>query len=387
VTTKLNLGAGRTVIPGYQALDAKTGDKVYPLEFPDNHADEIRASHVLEHFPAAQVEAVLREWVRVLKPGGTLKIAVPDFEAIAHSYTAGEDLNVQGYVMGGQSDGLDFHKTLFDEKSLRAQFARLGLIGARPWKSEIDDCAALPISLNLAATKPGAPRPRIAAICSMPRLGFNDFWGVMLETVRPRGIEFYRSIGVFWGKKLTQGIVQILERDPPPEWILTLDYDTVFTPEQLDALIDVASRHPEADAIAPLQASRHHKHPMLTVPTEDGAQNRAAIARESLDGELLKIRTAHFGCTLIRVEKLLQLPKPWFVSRPDDDGGWGETSIDEDIWFWHQWAKAGFSLHVACRVPVGHIDIAVRWPDINLETVWQTPRDFLKGGPPNDVWR
>ena len=383
---KLNLGAGATHLEGYEARDGAKGDVLFPLPDADGSVDEIRASHVLEHFPHGEVAAVIADWVRALKPGGTLKIAVPDLKAIAEQYLAGKEINVQGYLMGGQTDERDFHKCAFDRELLETAMRAAGLISIRDWASELQDCAALPISLNLAGTKPGGAAPKIAAICSMPRLGFNDFWGVMLDRVRPRGIPFYRSIGVFWGKKLTEGIKGILEKDAP-EWILTLDYDTVFTNAQLEALIDLAARHPEADAIAPIQASRHHSHPMLTVPTEDGTKNRAAIPREALDGELLETRTAHFGCTLLRVEKLLAMPKPWFKGEPDAEGEWGDGSIDEDIWFWHQWRNAGFKLYTACRVPVGHVDIAVRWPDINLETIWQTPRDFLRDGAPEDVWR
>lgn len=383
---KLNLGAGSTAIEGFEPRDGNNGDLLYPLPDADASCDEIRASHVLEHFPHADVGKIVRDWVRALKPGGVLKIAVPDFQWIAENYIAGNIFPVQGYLMGGQTDERNFHKAIFDRPGLEAALKDAGLVSIRDWKSEIDDCAALPVSLNLAGTKPGGSRPKIAAICSMPRLGFNDFWGVMLDKVRPRGIQFYRSIGVFWGKKLTQGINDILARDKP-DWILTLDYDTVFTGEQLDHLIDLIQRYPQIDALAPIQASRHHKHPMLTVATEDGEKNRAAIGRETLDGELLAVRTAHFGCTLLRVEKLLKLPKPWFKSEPDENGEWGDGSIDDDIWFWHQWRKAGFNLHTACRVPVGHVDIAVRWPDINLESIWQTPRDFLREGPPPDVWR
>ena len=382
---KLNLGAGEKPLEGFEARDGKNGDVLYPLPDADGSVDEIRASHVLEHFPYNQVQAVINDWVRVLKPGGVLKIAVPDFQHIAASYAAGETINVVGYLMGGQTDERDFHKSIFDRPGLELALKNAGLVGIRDWTSELKDCAALPVSLNFVGIKVGV-RPKIVAICSMPRLGFNDFWGVMIDRVRPRGIPFYRSIGVFWGKKLTEGIKGILASDAH-EWILTLDYDTVFTGAQLDALIDLAVRHPEADAIAPIQASRHHSMPMLTVPTADGAKNKAAIAREDLDGELTQIRTAHFGCTLIRVEKLLQLPKPWFKSEPDANGEWGDGSIDDDIWFWHQWRKAGFTLFNANRVPVGHCDLAIRWPDINLETVWQTPRDFLRQGPPDDVWR
>lgn len=45
------------------------------LSFPDQSFDRLIAAHVLEHlyYP----HEVLREWVRVLKPGGTLSIVLP----------------------------------------------------------------------------------------------------------------------------------------------------------------------------------------------------------------------------------------------------------------------------------------------------------------------
>lgn len=382
---RLNLGAGSTVIDGFEPRDGAKGDSLFPLPDEAGSVDEIRASHVLEHFPHGQVQAVLADWARVLKPGGVLRVAVPNFQWVAEQYLAGEDVNAQGYVMGGQTNERDFHRALFGRDLLSRLLGAVGLVGVRDWTSEIEDCAALPVSLNLAASKPG-PRPRISAVASMPRLGFNDFWGVMYDQCAKRGIQFRRSQGVFWGIKLTQAFETALDSDRP-EWLLALDYDTVFTGAQLDALIDVASRHPEADAIAPIQASRHHSMPMLTVASGTPGMNRARLKREEFDQELLKVRTAHFGCTLLRAEKIRALPKPWFNEEPDEKGGWGPGSIHEDIWFWKQWEKAGFSAYLACRVPVGHCDLAVRWPDVNLETTYQSPRDFIKQGPPDEVWR
>ena len=86
---KLNLGAGDTQIKGFIPIDRKFGQEVYPLEYEDNSVDEIRASHVLEHFAGGAVDEVLRHWVAKLKPGGSLKVAVPNFEWIAENYLAG----------------------------------------------------------------------------------------------------------------------------------------------------------------------------------------------------------------------------------------------------------------------------------------------------------
>ena len=42
--------------------------------------DEVRASHVLEHIPQLQTLSTLKDWHMVLKPGGTLRVIVPDFQ-------------------------------------------------------------------------------------------------------------------------------------------------------------------------------------------------------------------------------------------------------------------------------------------------------------------
>jgi hypothetical protein len=47
---------------------------------------------------------------------------------------------------------------MFDRERLRKLLADAGLVLISPWKSEIDDCAAYPISLNLEARKPHCSR-------------------------------------------------------------------------------------------------------------------------------------------------------------------------------------------------------------------------------------
>lgn len=383
---KLNLGAGDTVVPGYVGLDAKNANTLYPLGFPDEDIEEIRASHVLEHFPHGDILAILKDWVRALKPGGTLKIAVPDFAWVAQQYLAGASVNAQGYVMGGQVDGLDFHKALFDEGALRGLLEQCGLIGIRRWKSEIEDCAALPVSLNLAGTKPPKAWPKVAAVISMPRLGFNDFWASAFNELGALRIPLRKVTGAYWDRDLSLGIEGLIGEEAP-EWVLTLDYDTVFTRSQIMALLDVARRYPHADAIAPLQTARHHAAPMFTARKDNGEQV-THLGREALiDGEVIRAETAHFGLTLLRAEKLKAMPKPWFPRSFDGDGGYGDGGRDPDVAFWHNWKAAGNTLYVALRVPVGHCELMVRWPDQNLEMALQRPSDFWKDGPPANVWR
>ena len=85
---KLNIGCGpRNFGEGWIHIDG--GD--YPhldykditrLEFEDESVDLIYASHVLEYFDREEAAVVLKEWRRVLKIGGILRLAVPDFEVI-----------------------------------------------------------------------------------------------------------------------------------------------------------------------------------------------------------------------------------------------------------------------------------------------------------------
>ncbi|MEN8263812.1 MAG: methyltransferase domain-containing protein [Nitrospirota bacterium] len=55
-----------------------------PLQ--DGHVEVVYQSHLLEHFPKDRAQFLLSECMRVLKPGGVLRIAVPDLEGIARAY-------------------------------------------------------------------------------------------------------------------------------------------------------------------------------------------------------------------------------------------------------------------------------------------------------------
>lgn len=78
-------------IAGVHAVDLR-GD--WPL--PENFFDVVYHSHVLEHMSEAQGAAYLRKCFAALKPGGVLRVAVPDLEAIARNYLAALDGARQG---------------------------------------------------------------------------------------------------------------------------------------------------------------------------------------------------------------------------------------------------------------------------------------------------
>jgi predicted SAM-dependent methyltransferase len=383
---KLNLGCGKYALNGYENRDRVLGTEIYPLpDYADESVDEVRASHVLEHFPHGEVTHVVNEWVRTLKPGGWLKIAVPDFAYIAHKYTTGQNINVQGYTMGGQQDADDYHKTIFDKQCLTDLLHGAGLVDVQGWKSDVPDCASYEVSLNLMARKPIAiPKMNIGCAMSVPRLGFQDNFFGWAASLMPFGIVPTRYEGCFWGQCIERVMTDLA---PKHDYILTLDYDSIFTREQVGAMLRLVHEHPEADAIAPMQMARGRdsSKPLLVIRDETGqVQTRMDIGK--FEPPLLKVETAHFGMTLIKSEKLLQLPHPWFRAMPAPDGTWGEGRIDDDIYFWHRWRDAGFSAYVANRVVIGHAELMITWPDHELNPIHQYPSDFHEKGLPEGVW-
>jgi predicted SAM-dependent methyltransferase len=100
----------------YEHLDIKCDVKKLPLE--DNYCDLIYASHVIEYFDREEINEVLKEWNRVLKPNGVLRLAVPDFEVMSKLYT-NKKLKLEN-ILGPMYGKMDmgsvkiYHKTVYD---------------------------------------------------------------------------------------------------------------------------------------------------------------------------------------------------------------------------------------------------------------------------------
>ena len=381
---RLNLGAGSAALEGYDnSFDLKNGRSCYPLDMPDESAEEIRASHIFEHFSHREAHQVLADWVRVIKPGGLLKLAVPDFEYIARGYLERRSEPWVGYVCGGHTDANDIHLAQYDDGSLSYLMRGAGLVGIHKWQGE-HDCSSLPVSLNLAGWKRPQAWPKTTAVMSVPRLGFMDNFFSGIDVVSKLRIPLRKTTGAFWGQCLTRSIEEAL--DEGAEWILTIDYDSLFSAEHVEALLATAIAHPEVSVLVPLQMGRRSKHPLLTIANEAGG-NRGEIDRTLFDQTIVPINTGHFGLTLLRAAAFADLPRPWFVGKPDDDGRWGPGRIDDDIHFWRNWRESGLHIHCAPRVVIGHTELQAIWPSENLEPIYQYVSDYWTDGEPMGTWR
>ena len=89
---KIEIGCGTLRHEGWYHVDfrAKTADLRVDvrrgLPFADASARCIFGEHVFEHFSPEELQRVLSECHRVLEPGGTIRIVVPDLESYVKAY-------------------------------------------------------------------------------------------------------------------------------------------------------------------------------------------------------------------------------------------------------------------------------------------------------------
>jgi len=111
---KLNVGASPIWNKdGWLILDHKAsrnsdryirGDAA-EIDLPDESCSVLFCSHMLEHVPHYKIQRTLLEFSRVLKPGGVLRLLVPDLERIAKAYV--------------EKDEAFFDKALEEDKNIR----------------------------------------------------------------------------------------------------------------------------------------------------------------------------------------------------------------------------------------------------------------------------
>ena len=615
--TKLNLGSGGSPMDGYQNLDIKTCHEIYPLRnYADGEVDEVRASHVLEHFPHGEVANVVKEWARVLKPGGKLKIAVPDFDFIVKAYSNGHrgDYRLEHYLFGGQTDADDFHKAFFNEDKLKALLEGAGLKDVKRWESDAADCSSYHVSLNLEAIKPelhhialpaceflkdakgiihvganmgqerdiyagynvpvvwiealpeafeklaaniaGYPNQRalrylltdkdddvktfhvanndgqssslfefgehtwiwpeieytgsveltsttlktalqrhavdlsdydtlimdvqgaellvlkgagdlldkfkyiraeaadfelykgactladldeylkprgfdrvltwhyrgsdrakvahifealyqkrttrrldiapiyiedpqtgakaiyrVAAVTSVPRLGFQAHAGILERAFSDPRILVLRTGGVFWEMAMQNGFNSLIRSGA--DYIITIDYDSIFTNEDVKELLRLAVRYPDADAIAAWQASRASGHkPLAGVRTQTGEMGGGVPTEDMKRLDLTHVDNTVYGLTIIKVAAIQKMKKPWFLNVPNAEGEWEHGKHDSDSYFWWKFREAGNKLFMANRVRIGHLHEDVLWIDDDFNLHKQDLTDWYGRGRP-----
>lgn len=96
--TKLNVGGGKghPRLPGWAIVDLRETADIRvdisrdPLPFADGTIEVIFTSHTLEHIVPQRLGFVLDEFRRVLRPGGVLRIGVPDIALAVRAYATND---------------------------------------------------------------------------------------------------------------------------------------------------------------------------------------------------------------------------------------------------------------------------------------------------------
>ena len=104
------------------------------LPFPDNSVNKIFNQHLIEHFSRENLKPLLKEWLRVLKPGGKVEIICPYLSFIAFHWMQGDidKKQLREWIYGGQTYPENFHLNGFDYDLIGEAFIEAGFAMCTP---------------------------------------------------------------------------------------------------------------------------------------------------------------------------------------------------------------------------------------------------------------
>jgi predicted SAM-dependent methyltransferase len=151
---KVQLGSGLKLLEGWLNTDCSLFfkskcflDVTRRFPFEDKSVDYVFTEHLIEHLVYPEGLAMLRESFRVLKPGGSIRVACPDLRAIIGLYAAEKTEAQKQYIKTSVDNSLPHiriykesfvinnavrnwgHKFIYDEETLAAALESAGFTG------------------------------------------------------------------------------------------------------------------------------------------------------------------------------------------------------------------------------------------------------------------
>lgn len=214
---------------------------------------------------------------------------------------------------------------------------------------------------------------KVAAVMTAPRYGNNYARNQIERALHSVNVPLTVSGGVYYGQCMQLMLDEIVKHGGV-DYAITVDFDSLFTAKDVRRLIRWMIERPDIHAITGLQVRRGK--PSLLGTVDHGNLVNEGEREILWDGLPIRATTAHFGLTVINLEKLAGVEKPWFVSTPDANGDWSEQKTDDDVHFWLQWGKAGNSVYLDPGVRLGHLEEMVAIHDENMNPIHIYPREW-----------
>ena len=261
--------------------------------------------------------------------GDEARFDVPDFDAAIRMYQDGTGSVEEAVLARGE------YKSVWNREKLSKVLSLAGwdILGGATGVSWSDGDGWLSVlARRCKRPKPTLPMKEVAAIMSLPRIAWTETMGATHMSCARLGIDFTKATGVFWGQclqRMMEGIVDSGER----KYILTIDFDSIFDELDIIRLWQILESNPFVDALFPLQIGRDRDTVLLSFKNDKG-DRITHVPAEMFHREVVDCETGHFGLSLIRVDALKRMEKPWFVAQPNAAGVWGDGRVDDDIYFW-----------------------------------------------------
>jgi predicted SAM-dependent methyltransferase len=113
-------------------------DLAHSLPFDDDSVDVVYSSHFVEHLFRDEAVVLMRESLRILKPGGLVRVCVPDLAHAVECYRRGfkREMLEQYFFVEDRSSFLARHKYMYDFDLLREALEAAGFtaVERRAWR-------------------------------------------------------------------------------------------------------------------------------------------------------------------------------------------------------------------------------------------------------------
>ena len=149
----LNVGCGTDYKKGWINVDNNSDNNIEqldlnwdlrnPLPFADNSVDFVFNEHFIEHLTVEEAQQVIKDLMRVLKPGGVMRIAMPDLEGVVNNYLhvpLDQDQVIKDYKLGFVKTRAEWmnmsfrwwgHMWLYDWEELKRRLHETGYDAAK----------------------------------------------------------------------------------------------------------------------------------------------------------------------------------------------------------------------------------------------------------------